>query len=847
MDETLHKAVRYLLRDLEKERLVDDLVLIELNWTEDVPPFTDGADKIAFQGANWPVVFTDSELVLRRTLCKAKDGKAILIVPAGDVVDIPRDIQARAARHRVAPLGLRYRLYALTGRGWPAEVDYNGWRVSIERHFDNLVGTEDPARLTRLDVTRSELDRKLVKVAFGLTVESQEAPQLLVDLVAHQGKSDRPPLDLERSLLQGQLREHEVSDAEVLLWAAKEVGQARELVRSGIIMGAEQHAGLMPNWGRLNQLRGLLVNERRLSDEEARTRVIELATETLPQLHPSTRKAVVKDAERELENILPEGSYNPWFPNILEREIERVAERLSHHDKDALERIGQLQAHLYADAHEAALGALEEMVRLLRDWGEERTRVESLITVAEWARWYTEEGAKLDLTALRLMSWQRHATGIGDPIGRLLEGYWRWRDGLNATFGSTLVSNYEAAIHDRDAGVFGIHRILDWTVKNQKKLLLLVIDGMGWPAFWHLLREWAKASPPIYIREPQSALALLPSVTSVSRKGLFLGAMPTDRLDDEEEYEKKARTSEEKALGQAYDGRVAFYNKSNLEGGEQVLSDIDFHAADLVAVILNAIDDEIKSTTTTARLPQLADLAPLSNVVAKALAARWDVLVTADHGHTWHRSKSLRQGPNVSGGGERFTPLSAGEKTTKKAVVTDDPNIVRLQEGQRVALLTAVGAYYGRIPRRGYHGGAGLEEVIVPLVYLTHQETSFHAEQTEVGKESVAGEAARVEEVAPTTRDHLGRLILTLPESRTVSLDLPFTPSPREVRLLQTLARYEQVSEAHLKESLGTRRVSGLLAMLRERLANEGLDYIEEVGFGPEGAVYKFKTEMLPD
>lgn len=838
MDETLLKAVEYLLRDLQGE-LVDDLVLIALHWSEDVPPFTDEPTEISFQGAKWPVVFTDSELILRRTLCESNQGQAILVVPPRDAFEVPRDIQARASRHPVAPLGLRHRLYALTGRGWPAEVDYNGWRVSIERHFDALVDSEVTDLLTRVAVTRGELERILVEAAFGLRVEGHTVPELLADLVSHQRLASCLPTELERSLLQSQLRQHEISDADILLWAAEETERARQLIRTGVMMGAEQQAGLIPNWGQLNQLRGVLVGERQLSDEAARDRVIELATKTLPHLHHSTCRAIVRDAERELDSVLPEGSYNPWFPDALEQEIERVARLLSLRQAEALDQVDRLQAHLFADRHDAALGALEEMVQLLRRWEAEKAPVEALTTVAEWVHWYARAGSMLDLTALRLMDWARHGTGIGEEIDRLLSAYWRWRDGLNAAFATQLISNYEAAIHDRDVGVFGVHRILDWTVGDRRKLLLLVIDGMGWSAFWHLARQLAEAEPPFYIRELQSALALLPSVTSVSRKGLFLGAMPTDRLDDEETYEKKARTSEAKALKKAYPEAVKFYNKTNLDSRE-ILDDIQFQRADLVAVILNAIDDDIKSTTATVRLPRLEDLVPLSSVVRAALGAGWDVLVTADHGHTWHRGKELRQGPNVEGGGERFTPLATGESASEKAVVTDDPNIVRLQEGQRVALLTAVGAYYGRIPRRGYHGGASLEEVVVPAVFLTKERTAHFAAEEEPAEQPV-------EESVPTTRDQLGRLVLTLPDGRTVSLDLPFTPSPREVRLLQTLARYEQVSEAQLKESMGTRRVGGLVAMLRERLAAEGLDYIEEVGFGPEGALYEFKTEMLPE
>jgi hypothetical protein len=154
-------------------------------------------------------------------------------------------------------------------------------------------------------------------------------------------------------------------------------------------------------------------------------------------------------------------------------------------------------------------------------------------------------------------------------------------------------------------------------------------------------------------------------------------------------------------------------------------------------------------------------------------------------------------------------------------------------------LLTATGAYYGRLPRRGYHGGAALEEVVVPCAFLTRQPPPALT-----GAEPAAPGSASVEQAQPEGYDLAG-VVLTLPDGRVTSLDLPFTPSPREVRLLQALAHIGEASEAELKQKLGTRRIAGPLASLRDKLAAEGLDYIEYKGSGPEGAIYRFRTELI--
>jgi hypothetical protein len=558
MDETLCKAIAHLLGQLEQgNELVENLLLVEVDWGDHTPAVTNDPVEVDFQNAKWPLVFTDSELVLRRVLCRSPGGKAVLVFRSEDGFEVPLDIRARAYKNISHRLGLRHRLYALTGRGWPPEVDYAEWRPSIERHFDELVRRAGGMGL-KWTMTRSDLEEILVEAAFGIRVEGREASQLLAELLAAQRKTPASPTDLELSLLKGQLRLHQVTWGEVLAWTAEKVGRAEELVRTGVMMGAEQAARLGPSWGDLTSLRALLVSERQMPENDAFARVIELATSALPYLYSKTRESIVRAAQTTLADVLPPDSYNPWFPAAFERESERLAERLAGRDSDAPTKIARLHEHLFADQYQSRLSVLDEMAGLVTQWEEQSPQVEILVSVPDWATWYAHQGARMDLTALKLIRHQQRGTGLDESIQRLIDSYWRWRDRLNAAFARRFVDDYEAALHDRDSGVFGAHRILDWVVRpllqESKRVLLLVVDGMGFAAFWHLLDQWAQQTPPVYVHQPQAALSLLPSVTSVSRKGLFLNALPTDRLDDEQTYEGKARAKEGQAFSRRFRG-----------------------------------------------------------------------------------------------------------------------------------------------------------------------------------------------------------------------------------------------------------------------------------------------------
>lgn len=853
MHEDLRQAVQHFLETTFTEEAVDDLILVEVEWPGYEPPLMEKAEAIRFQGQDWPVVYTNSELIARRTLCEAPNARIVLLIPRHDSFPLPADLQARAYEGTIYPLGTSYLLYARTNRDWPAEVNYQEWEETVWQRFDTLV-REAAKGSIKWGLSRDDLERLLVKIAFGLEVDAKEVQVLLSDLVAAQRSGSDSPTDLEMSLLEGQLRQVDADHAAILAWSAAEPGRAEQVVRTGIMLAAERAAGYSPNWGNLGGLRTQLVGRRRRSDAEAMDLLVELATGALEHLHHETRKRIVRDAEQSLIEVLPEDAFNQWFPQMLKRETLRVAHELALGNPVGSEKVANLRQHLFASSVEERLQALEVMAALSRGWQAQREAIgEATETwpVSEWARWYAREGSRLDLAALKLTQYQQRGADIAEDIERLLQGYWRWRQGCNETFARAYLQDYEAALHNREEGVFGTHRILEWVVRPQrqegKRVLLIVVDGMSYPHFCHLLQQWQGQSRPIYARESFIALSLLPSITSVSRKALFLNQLPSDPLDDESTYQEKASLSEEKALATAFSrDSIKYYYKGNLKTGQDLRNDLEFSIHQIITVIYNTIDDDLSSTTTTVRLHQLEEMGSLARVVETALERGWTVVITADHGHTWYRSDELKLGLIRTNAAPRYLPVSGTEQVTFDAIVTKDPHILRLQAGEAgrpeaLAFLTATGSFFGRHSRRGFHGGASLEEVVVPCAILTFDPPAKGAE--------IRDSAGITERPGPieTSPEQRG-VLLKLRDGRVIDLELPFTVDTREARILQALAWHGEASEAELKKAVGTRRVSGLLAGLRDRLAAAGpeYEYIEHVGTGASGASYRFRTELLP-
>ncbi|MBN1536879.1 MAG: PglZ domain-containing protein [Anaerolineales bacterium] len=842
MDEILLGAVQHLLEEIDA--VVQDLLVVEIDWGDLTPQVSNESITCRFQNADWQLIYTESELELRRTLCQHGERVIGLIHSAGKF-QLPLDLRQRISGGAPKHLGLRHYFYAVTKRTWPTEVDYPDWKKTIENHSRELVRLSEQKGALQWAVSRDDLEKMIVQVAFGLDVENKTVYQIIADLLTSQRKSGSHPSDLERSLLNSRLRVSQTNWSDVIYWAIESGGRAEDLVRTGVIMAAEQKANLLPNWGNLNSLRALLVNENQMAEKNAIETVIDLSVGTLEYLHPSTRQSLLKNAESMVENVLPQEAYNPWFQGALEREIQRIARQLASHQAQASARIEPLKKHIFANQYNLALDVLNEMSILLSSWNTIEEQLNSTNDVFNWASWYSTQGSHLDLCALRLMHMKNQATGLNEHIDHLLNGYWKKRSDLNKQFGQTYIQNYEAALHDKGKNLFGTNRILEWRVRpllqKGKQVLLVIVDGMAYPLFWHLMSQMEAQRPSVYIHSPESVLALLPSVTSVSRKAIFLNALPTDRLDDEQTYEGKARASEIKALSKTFPNHhVKLYNKSNLNGGQELLTDLQFSRANLVVVIYNVVDDDLKSATTSVRLPRLEDFGSLMNAVNHALRVGWEVIVTADHGHTWYLDKSYRLGEIRAGDGERFLSVQSNEVVSSDAVVTQDANIVRLQDGQQIAFLTATGAYYGHNPRRGFHGGASLEEIVVPCVSLTYERSHLVINQIDTKMYQGEGETDQA-------AYDLSSVSVNLPSGKIVRIDLPFSLSQLEARLLQTIARLGQASEAELKKVLGTRRVSGPIANLRERLAAAGpkYDFIEEKGTGPDGVIFHFRQELL--
>jgi len=255
-----------------------------------------------------------------------------------------------------------------------------------------------------------------------------------------------------------------------------------------------------------------------------------------------------------------------------------------------------------------------------------------------------------------------------------------------------------------------------------RPVLVVVLDGMGWPTFTELLGAfegagWAPWRRPNGDDSSQVAVAVLPTVTEVSRTSLLAGRLRSG----DDGSERRAFSAHAGLLTVTGSGPppVLFHKRDLRAGGLDTLPDgvldaVGDERRKVVGLVINNIDERLKDVAQPGDGWELRDLDPLRHVLDAARRAGRAVVLTADHGHVLDRNAEVRMG---GGGGERWRlaepPAGDGEVLVQgRRVVTENHQAVLPWREQ---------LRYG--PRRnGYHGGLTPKELFVPLVVLSTED-----------------------------------------------------------------------------------------------------------------------------
>lgn len=322
------------------------------------------------------------------------------------------------------------------------------------------------------------------------------------------------------------------------------------------------------------------------------------------------------------------------------------------------------------------------------------------------------------------------APGVGDPdlgaaLAAVLAVTRARRDAHDLAFATALAahtSDDPSAESGTHRGVWHLEDVLPQFVlplARQTPVLFLILDGMSVGVGTEVLADvltratnvWAEALFSGQTRRAV-ALAVLPTLTEVSRASMLSGELCTGGQDVEQRGFAK--------LTRAHGLSAVLFHKKPLDSsrlGYSVADDVgaavdDFGQYPLVTCVLNTIDDALDRSDPAGTEWGADAVRHLEPLLARARRAGRTVVITADHGHVVERRQgTMRPYPVISSGRSRDAgqPAAAGEVLVagRRVLSHDGRAVLAVDERLRYGPLKA-----------GYHGGASPAEAVVPVAVL---------------------------------------------------------------------------------------------------------------------------------
>ena len=271
------------------------------------------------------------------------------------------------------------------------------------------------------------------------------------------------------------------------------------------------------------------------------------------------------------------------------------------------------------------------------------------------------------------------------------------------------------------------HRIARDMAKGNEKTALLVVDGLALPQ-WVVLREELTRQRPRYSLREDAVFAWVPTITAVSRQATFAGRPPFYFAGS------IGSTAREPTLWKAFwqskglSARQVGYAKGLGSGGlervEPLLGDPDLRAVGLVA---NTVDDimhgmQLGERGMQGQVRQWARQPFLADLLDRLLDRGFTIWLTSDHGNIEAVGcGSPSEGAVADLRGERVRTYS--DETLRDRVAAQFPEAEKwpplgLPEDYLPLLAPGRQAFVAEGKTPVCHGGASIEEVIVPLIRI---------------------------------------------------------------------------------------------------------------------------------
>jgi len=712
-----------------------------------------------------------SELHLRELLPPPQsDERIAFVLPwAGE---LPLDVARRFARGRIHKVGREKRLMRLFG---VQAVDPELLASPLADHVLNTVTGSHPLPEGRL--TLEGMWSFWLQEACGFEAVGGLAVDTLLAWVATNERIDPVRRQLASTArLREALTDHlekRLGTVGPLLWEAWEAHRGRRLMEMAIVLEAVAASSeeVVRTWIELRFKKEYGVAEGAAGDVVAQIlgAAAGSALRLIRRRDPTAARALVTaaDALLEIEPLRRAAMASPRLPSAWNERLGALGE--------ALREMATKPAH---PTLEAAIGELRHLERHEFFTGDDHkatfTRAEMAVRLAAWllvrpdrrlpgdqspyadalrlGRWYAEEGGYVD--------WARHEarrtavdTRFGRGVHAVVEAADAARRELDLSFAAGLKQWHEARRPAVEAIPIdaAVRRIAVKFLKERddRRLLVLLMDGMGWAQAVQLLRSlkeetshlpwkplaWHRRRGRIGEATYPVVLAALPSITEVSRAAFFRGRplKPGEAHNTAADPKRWARHRDLRALSEGREARLFARDDGFTADGTvrpEALTAIRDRSQRIVALVVNAIDSWLKSDPQQHHDWTADAIHTLRTLLAAANESGRVVMLASDHGHV--PGDRLVRVPRRGEGGARWRVRGSGDEVLEPWELGLASGDAWAPAGVHGVVLLADDEHgYGSAHHSGEHGGATLAEVVCPTLLLGNEELEAMAGESE--------------------------------------------------------------------------------------------------------------------
>jgi len=247
-------------------------------------------------------------------------------------------------------------------------------------------------------------------------------------------------------------------------------------------------------------------------------------------------------------------------------------------------------------------------------------------------------------------------------------------------------------------------------LQNINKIALIVFDCMGWGE-WCLLKEYLHE----FEFEEMSLFALIPTITSISRKAIFAA-------EHMNVYQRNIDESRLLQLSFQDESNICFFNSSSTITEENLIG------WKVIAKIYNVFDDiahgviipksDHSKNLYFTQVRAFLELERIAETFTLLKNQGFTIYVCSDHGNTL-----------AIGNGRKHEKWLI-EKSAKRALLTTDSDLLyemsyrkyKIPFSQKVVMLADDGEMFDNVNAKEIvHGGISLQELVVPFVKLNRK------------------------------------------------------------------------------------------------------------------------------